>query len=60
VAAEFRDGSSTVVAETEAGVVSSHECRICGEIPELLELADERLAGTGRELTPEERELHLG
>jgi WD40 repeat protein len=60
VAAEFRDGSSTVVAATEAGLVSSHECRICGEIPDLLELADERLAETGRELTPEERELHLG
>ena len=40
--------------------MSSYECRVCGEIPELLELAEERLAATGRELTPEERELYLG
>ena len=37
----------------------SYECRICGAIPELLELADERLEATERELTPEERELYL-
>ena len=42
------------------GSCSSYACRICGEIPELLELADERLAATGRELTPEERALYSG
>ncbi len=59
-AAEFRPDSRTVVARTEDGVVSTYECQICGEIDELLQLADERLAATGRELTPEERALYLG
>jgi WD40 repeat protein len=59
-AATFERDSRTIVAATEDGVVASWECRICGEIPELLELADERLAATGRALTPEERELYLG
>jgi hypothetical protein len=40
--------------------VSTYECRICGEVSELLALADERLAATERELTPEERELYFG
>ncbi len=59
-AAEFLPDSRTVVAQTEDGVTSTYECRICGEIDELLRLADERLAATGRELTPEERALYLG
>ena len=59
-AVAFLDDSRTIVARTEAGDVSAYDCRICGDIPELLALADERLAGTGRELTPEERELYLG
>ncbi len=58
-AATFLADSRTIVAVTEAGVVSTYECRICGEIPELLDLADERLDATGRDLTPEERELYL-
>ncbi len=40
--------------------MSGYECRFCGEIDELLGVAEERLAATGRELTPEERELYLG
>jgi WD40 repeat protein len=59
-AATFLPDSRTIVAVTADGVVRAYECRICGEIPELLALADERLAATGRELTPEERELYLG
>jgi WD40 repeat protein len=59
-AASFLPDSRTVVAVTEAGIVSRYDCRICGAIPELLVLADERLAATGRELTAEERELYLG
>ena len=58
-AAAFLPDSRTIVAVTEDKVVSGHECRFCGEIPELLEVAEERLAATGRELTPEERELYL-
>ena len=60
VAATFLSDARTIVAATEAGIVSSYECQICGQIPELLDLADERLASTGRELTPEERELYFG
>ncbi len=40
-------------------MISTYECAICGEIEELLQLADERVAATGRELAPEERELYL-
>ena len=43
-AASFMPDSRTIVAVTEDGVVSTYDCRICGEIPELLTLADERLA----------------
>jgi WD40 repeat protein len=59
-AAAFLPDSQTIVAKTESGVVAAYDCRICGGIPELLALADERLAATGRELTPEERELYFG
>jgi WD40 repeat protein len=59
-AATFLEDARTIVAVTEEAVVTSYECRICGDIPELLALADERLETTGRELTPEERELYLG
>jgi dipeptidyl aminopeptidase/acylaminoacyl peptidase len=59
-AVAFSPDSRTIVAATGRGVVSSYDCRVCGEIPELLELAEKRLAATGRELTPEERELYLG
>jgi hypothetical protein len=54
----FTDDSRTIVAVSERGVVTAYECRICGHADELVELADERLGATGRELTPEERELY--
>jgi WD40 repeat protein len=57
-AAAFRDDSRTIVAQTEDGTVSVYDCRICGGISELVALADERLRATGRELTPEERQLY--
>jgi WD40 repeat protein len=57
-AAAFRDDSRTIVAQAGDGTVSVYDCRICGGVPELVELADERLRATGRELTPEERELY--
>jgi WD40 repeat protein len=60
VAAAFLPDSRTIVAKTADGTVAAYGCRICGEVPELLALADERLAATGRGLTPEERELYLG
>ena len=59
-AAAFRPDSRTIVAVSEGDVVSTYDCRICGRIPQLLEVADERLAATGRELSAEERELYFG
>jgi WD40 repeat protein len=59
-AAAFDSESRRIVARSEGGVVSTYDCRICAGIPELLALADERLQSTGRELTPEERELYFG
>ncbi len=43
----------------EDGTVRLFRCLVCGEIDELTALADERLEGTGRELTAEERERFL-
>ena len=55
----FLADARTVVALSEGDVVSVYDCRICGSIPELVALADERLSATGRKLTPEERELYF-
>ncbi len=40
------------------GTVRTWSCPICGDIDELVALADARLAGTGREATDEERERY--
>lgn len=58
-AAAFLPDSRTIVASSAGHVESSYDCRVCGEIPELLAYADELLALTGRQLTPEERELYF-
>ena len=58
-AVEFDEDSGAIVATTEPGTVVRYRCRICGAVPELARLADERLRATGRQLTPEERELYL-
>ena len=58
-AVAFRPDSRVVLATSGNGAVSSYDCRLCGETAELLELADERLAATGRALTPAERELYV-
>jgi len=57
-AVAFTPDSRTIVARSERGAVSRYRCRVCDGIPGLLELADERLAETGRRLTPQERELY--
>jgi WD40 repeat protein len=57
-AASFTDDSRTIVALSEGGVVSVYDCRICGNIDALVELADERLRATGRELTRQQRALY--
>jgi WD40 repeat protein len=57
-AVAFGPDSRAIVASSGHGVLSGYDCRLCGETTELLELADERLATTGRRLTPQERELY--
>jgi WD40 repeat protein len=58
-AVSFTPDSRTIVAAAGSRV-RIFRCRICDGIPGLLELAEERLAATGRKLTPEERELYFG
>jgi WD40 repeat protein len=60
LAAAFDSDSRRIVARSEGNVVTTYDCRICAGIPELLAVAEERLQSTGRELTPEERELYFG
>jgi WD40 repeat protein len=57
-AVAFGEDSKTIVAVAGDGVVTTYDCRICGDTDDLLALAEERLAATGRELTPQERELY--
>jgi WD40 repeat protein len=60
LAASFGPGSRDIATMATDGTLSSYACGICGGIEELLALAESRLAGTGRELTPEERRHYLG
>jgi len=55
----FRPDSQTIVA-LSGGRVSSYQCVVCGRLSQTVSLADERLAATGRQLTPEELALYLG
>ena len=57
-AVAFGEDSKTIVAVAGDGVVTTYDCRICGDTDDLLALAEERLAATGRELTLQERELY--
>ncbi len=59
-AATFDSSGKRIVTGGVDGTVRAYECGICGELDDLLALAEERLAATGRELTPEERERYLG
>jgi WD40 repeat protein len=42
------------------GTLRFFDCQVCGGTAELLRLADQRLAETGRKLTPTERQQYLG
>jgi WD40 repeat protein len=57
-AVAFLRDSRTIVSSERNGRVRAYKCLICGTIPELLELAEQRLAGTGRELTADERKRY--
>ena len=59
-AATFDESGRRVVTGGFDGTVRTYDCDVCGNLDELLAMADRRLAVTGRELTPEERERYLG
>jgi WD40 repeat protein len=59
-AATFDSSGRTIVTGGVDGTVRRYVCVVCGDLDELLTLADERLAATGRELTEEERDRYLG
>jgi len=56
----FASDGRTIVTGGVDGTVRTFQCDICGGLDELLALADRRLAATGRELTPAERDRYLG
>jgi WD40 repeat protein len=58
--ATFGPTGATVVTGGIDGTVRTYTCEICGGIDDLVKLARKRLAATGRELTPDERERYLG
>jgi len=60
VAASFDSAGRRITTVGVDGTLRSHTCAICGAIPELLALAERRLAATGRELTSAERRRYLG
>jgi len=59
VAAAFGSDSRTILTEERNGVVRRYRCAICGTVDELRELAEQRLARTGRVLSGEERDRYL-
>ena len=59
-AAAFDPSGRRIVTGGVDGTVRTYDCMICGELDELVELAETRLATTRRELTPAERARYLG
>ncbi|HEU0246910.1 MAG TPA: hypothetical protein VFR38_07465 [Gaiellaceae bacterium] len=58
-AAAFDPSGRTIVTGGVDGAVRTYDCHICGDLDELVEIAEKRLAATRRELTPAERERYL-
>ena len=59
-AVAFDPSGRIIVTGGADGTVRTYRCDPCGDVDELVELADRRLAGTHRELTEAERERYLG
>ena len=53
-----RDGRFILTAGVD-GTVRMYRCEICGTLPDLVALAEKRLARTGRKLTPAQRNQYL-
>jgi WD40 repeat protein len=58
--AAFDPTGRTIVTGGVDATIRTQTCEICSGLDELVALAEERLAATGRELTPEERQRYLG
>jgi WD40 repeat protein len=59
LAATFDARGRTVTTVGADGTLRSYRCEVCGGVADLLQLAERRLAATGRRLTPSERRLYL-
>jgi WD40 repeat protein len=59
LAASFDGVGRTITTVGVDGTLRSYRCEVCGAVPELLRLADRRVAATGRTLTPTERRRYL-
>jgi WD40 repeat protein len=60
LAASFDAAGRRIATVGVDGTLRAYACDICGGIPELLRLAESRLAQTGRKLTPGERRRYFG
>jgi WD40 repeat protein len=58
-AAAFDPSGRTIVTGGVDGTVRMYDCDVCGKLDELVELAQQRLAATRRELTAAERARYL-
>lgn len=60
LAAAFDRTGRRITAFGADGTLRAYQCEVCGGIPELLRLAERRVAATGRTLTETERRRFLG
>jgi WD40 repeat protein len=59
-AVAFSPDDRTVFTGGADGTVRTYRCELCGDLDELLAIADRRLAAVGRGLTTAERDRYLG
>ncbi len=58
--AAFAPDSRSIITRERDGTVRRATCEVCGDVEELLSIADARLAATGRVLTDAERRTYVG
>lgn len=59
LAASFDAAGRRIATVGADGTLRAYACEVCGSVPELLRLAERRLAGTARELSPAERRRYF-
>jgi hypothetical protein len=57
--ASFSPDGRRILTSSRDGTVRSYLCQLCGGIDALLGLADTRIAGLARLMTPAQRERYL-